>query len=112
TGPLRMGDATPCRHPIDLAGLDRLMGPETVPMDEFSLQQISHCRQSDVRVWPNVDTLARRQYQRTHMVQKDERPDKTECPGRQHAPNLEASDIAPSSVDNCRNGDCHLQLPS
>ena len=48
---------------------------EAVAMDDLALEQVGHRREADVRVRPHVHARARRQLDRPHVVEEDERPD-------------------------------------
>src|ERR1043166_3296832 len=69
-----MNNAAACGHPIDLTRLDRLMRAQTVAVDKLTFQQISHCRQSDMRMRRNIDSSARSKGHGSHVIEKDEWP--------------------------------------
>src|ERR1041385_1330108 len=98
-----MNNAAACCHPVDLTGLDRLTRAQTVAMDKLPVQHISHCRQSDMRMWCNIDSLARSKGHGSYVIEKDEWPHKTADAGRQQTPYHETSHISRSCIDDCRN---------
>src|SRR5262245_66619006 len=63
-----MNDAASRRHPVDLAGADRLRGAEAVAMHDLAVKQEGQCREADMRVWPYIDALAVPQEDRKSVV--------------------------------------------
>src|SRR5262245_33777218 len=70
-----MNDAAAGRHPIDLAGADRLRSPEAVAMHDFSVNQEGQSREPNVGMRPHVDSLAFTQDCRSKVIEEDERAD-------------------------------------
>src|SRR4051794_36590803 len=70
---LRMDDAAPRRHPVDGARADHLLETEAVSMGEFSLEQVRHRGEVDVRVRSNVEPLPARDLGRSDVIEEDER---------------------------------------
>ena len=99
---LRMRDAAARRHPVHLAGPDRLLGADAVAMHDLAVEQIGDGRQPDVRMRPHVDRArnARREIDRTHVIEEDERPDHAPLRERQHASDLEAAEVAAPLFDD------------
>src|SRR5512147_1194644 len=77
---LRVGDATPGRHPVDLARADRLFRAHAVAVHNLAREQIGDRRQANVWVRSHVDRAGhtRRHVYWTHMIEEDE--------GADHAP--------------------------
>src|SRR5207302_8856654 len=74
-GALRMNDAVPGGHPVDIARCDRLHGAEAVTVQDFALEQIGDCRQAYVRMRAHVDSGGWGEIRRTHVLDTDERTD-------------------------------------
>jgi hypothetical protein len=55
-----------------------------------------------VRVGADVHPLARPERDRAEVIEEDERPDALTLPRRQHAPHLEAAEIARAPLDSQR----------
>ena len=100
--PLRMGDAAPGRHPIDLARPDRLLRPHAITVHDLAVEQIGDGRKADVRMRPHIDGArdARRELHRPHMIEEDERADHPPLRPGQHAPYLETAEVLASLVDD------------
>ena len=98
-----MNNAAACGHPIDLTRLDRLMRAQTVAVDKLTFQQISHCRQSDMRMRRNIDSSARSKGHGSHVIEKDEWPHKAADARWQETPYLQTSNISRSCIDDRRN---------
>jgi hypothetical protein len=81
------------RHPVHIAGLDGLHAAERIAMVDNAFEQVSHGRQSNVRVWSNVETVAGRQFGRPHMIEENERPHGTAGGGRQQALDAKAAKV-------------------
>jgi hypothetical protein len=52
---LRVGDAPPGRHPVDLARADRLFRAHAVAVHDLAREQIGDRRQANMRMRPHVD---------------------------------------------------------
>src|SRR5262245_14398114 len=91
---LGMGDAAPSRHPVDLAGSDRLLHAQAVAMHDLAREQIGHRGKTEMRVRPYVGAPRniRREAHRTEMIEKDERADHAPLCERQHTANLEIAE--------------------
>src|SRR5262249_7721173 len=98
-----MNDAAARRHPVDLAGTDRLCVAEAVAMHDFSVKQESQCRESDMRVRPNIDALAVAQDGRSKMVEEDERADHSTSGVREGPADREAAEIDAARHDDLIN---------
>src|SRR5207302_1445586 len=57
-GALGMNDPAPRRHPVHLAGADRLARTEAVPMHDFTGEKVGYRGETDVRMWAHGDALA------------------------------------------------------
>src|SRR4051812_45590046 len=100
---LGMNDAASRRHPVDLAGADRLRGAEAVAMHDFTVKQEGQRREPDMRVWPNVDALAVAQDGWSEMVEEDEGADHA-TPGVREGPaHREAAEIDAARHDDLIN---------
>src|ERR1700730_9506462 len=92
---LGMDDPPPRGHPVDLAGPDWLERPQTVAMEDLAFEEIRHSRETDMRVRPDVQTRSGTQHGRTHLIEKNERPDRAALRRRKHAANFEpAAEVA------------------
>ena len=83
---LGMDDAAPGAHPVHRAGLDRLLGPQAVAVQDLALEQVGQRREVDVRVGAHVDALVGQELRRPHLVEEDERADHLPLGGGQRAP--------------------------
>src|SRR4029453_7306669 len=68
---LRVDDAPPRGHPIDLAGTDGLMGAQAVAMDDLAFKKIGHRGQIDMGMGTHVHPLARGKDGGAHVVEED-----------------------------------------
>jgi len=93
-GALRMNDAVPGGHPVDVARRDRLHGAEAVAVQDFALEQIGDRRQADVRMRAHVDSGTRREIRRTHVIEKDERADHAVRHPGEHSPHRKPAEVA------------------
>ena len=97
---LRMRDAAPGGHPVDLARADRLLVAQAVAVQEGAFEQERNGGQPNVRVGSDVQALAGREIDPTQVVVENEGADQHPFGGGQHAPYEEAADIALSSLDH------------
>src|ERR1700738_1334050 len=74
-GALRMDNPVARGHPVDVARLDALHGPETVTVHDRALEKIRDRRKADVRVRPDIDALSRGKCRWTEVIKKNERSD-------------------------------------
>src|SRR5437016_3134518 len=102
--PLRVNNTAARGHPVDFARPNRLVGAETVAVDEFSIEQISHCRQSDVWMRQNVHALTWSTFDRSHVIKENKWPDRTAGAGRQKPAKLETCQNSRPRIDDRRNG--------
>src|SRR6185369_5068443 len=95
-------DARARRHPVDLAGADRLLVAEAVAMDDFAVEEIGHGRKPDVRMRAHVDRArnAGREIDRSDVIEEHERPDHAPLMPGQDATDLEAAEVASSRIDD------------
>lgn len=94
-----MGDAAPSDHPVQRAGADDLVRPGAVLVMEIAAEQVGYGAEADMRVRPDVDTLAGQQLGRTGLVEEDKRPDHLSSRRRQGAPDLKAAKVAGARND-------------
>src|SRR5262245_4747027 len=92
-GALGMNDATSRRHPVDLAGADRLRGAEAVAMHDLAVEQEGQRRKPDMRVWPDIDALSVPQNGRSKVVEEDEGADHATLHVRERPADGEAAEI-------------------
>ena len=98
---LRMDDAAPGRHPVDVAGDDFLHRAEAVAMHDRAFEQIGDRGEADVRMRPHVEADAGLKRGRAHVVEEDERADQARRHGRQHAPHGQTADVAQMRFEDC-----------
>ena len=100
---LGMGDAAPGHHPVDLAGPDRLLGPDAVAVHDLAGKDIGDGRQPDMRVGSHIDGARHAPWhvERAQMIEKHEWPDRPARGGRQDAPDVKPSEAAAALVDHC-----------
>ncbi len=83
-----VGHALAGGHPVDLAGLDLLVGAHAVAVGHLTLKQIGQGGQADMRVRTHVHIAGKAgiEPRRSHMVEEDE--------GSHHAPGRVGEDAA------------------
>jgi hypothetical protein len=115
-----MDDAAAGRHPVHIAGTDRLDAAHAVAMHHLAFQQIGQRRQADVRVRTHILALAAAEHRRSKMIEEDEGANHPPLRRRQRAANLEAvTKVANGWQDHlfdrqslrCAR-DCHACFPS
>ena len=62
-----MHDAAPGPHPVDRAGLDRLLRAQGVPVQDLALEEVSQRGQVDVRLGTDVDALISQELRRAGL---------------------------------------------
>ena len=67
-GALRMRDAAPVRHPVDLAGQDRLDGAGAVAVQHIALEKIGLSSEPDVRARREVQGALGAQHLQPRLV--------------------------------------------
>ena len=99
---LRMGDAAPCGHPVDLPRADGLLGCDAVAMHDLPIEQIGDGRESDVWMRPHVDAArdAGRKQGGSHVIEENERPHHASLCGWQDAADLESAEITAALLDD------------
>ena len=102
-GALGMNDAASRRHPVDLAGADRLRGAEAVAMHDLAVKQEGQRGKPDMRVWPNIDALAVPQHGRSKVVEEDEGADHSTLRVRESAADRKAAEIDAARHDDLIN---------
>src|SRR5436190_4217466 len=90
---LRVGDPLARGHQIDRARLDRGEGAERIAVVDRPGEEIGDGGEVDVRVRAHVDSGARIELRRPHLVEEDERPDRRALAMRQRAMDLEPAEI-------------------
>ncbi len=95
-----MHDAAPGGHPVDLARLNPLHVAEAVAVLELALEQVGDGGETDVRMRTHVETRPSLEGDRPHLVEEDEGPDHPALAGRQHAADLEASEVTYARDDH------------
>ena len=95
-----MHDAPARRHPVELAGRDRLLGPKAVPVVDRAVKEPGDGCQSDMRMGTHIDPLPRPHQHRPELVEEDEGADHLALGCRQCAPHLEAAKIAGTGHDD------------
>src|SRR5262245_11024732 len=102
--PLRMHDAAPCPHQVDLTGTDGQRRAETIAMEDFALKQVSDRGETDVRVWSHIDTLADQELGWAHLIEADKGAHHLLLRRRQRAAYLEGAEIARPRHDHMLDG--------
>src|SRR6056297_2324897 len=97
---LRMGHTAPRHHPVDRAGMDHLIGAETVAMLKVAVKQVGHRTQPDMRMRAYIDALPGQKLRRAHLVEKAPRPHHLPSQRRQCPAHLEPADIAGARHDH------------
>src|SRR5690606_34968616 len=89
-------------HPVDLAGMDRLLGADAVPVHDLAFEQVGDRGQPDVRMRTHVDTArqARFELYRAHVVEKDEGTHHAPLHEWQHTPDFKAAEVLAALGDD------------
>src|SRR5712691_11323697 len=95
-----MDDASSGRHPVDVAGTNRLLRAEAVAMDDLALVQIRHRGQADVRMRRYVESLPGLECSPEHLVEEGEGADHPARRHRKDATNGGATEIAYPRFDH------------
>ncbi len=69
-GSLGMSDPLTCRHPIHIARMNGPNRSEAVAMFQRTGKKISHRCQRNVRMRPDIDSVARRESGRPQVIEK------------------------------------------
>ncbi len=94
-----MGDTMARDHPVDLAGIDHLMGAETVAMLELSVIKIGNGAQPDMWMRPDVDPLTGQKLRRAGLIEEDKGTDHLPLRRGQRAAHFETAQIAGARDD-------------
>jgi hypothetical protein len=99
---LRMADARPGDHPIDLTWPDALLHAGAVAMHDLPVEQIRESRQAYVRMRPHVSAARRSidEVRGAHVIEENERPDRALRHGRQQPRHFESTEIFSHRVDD------------
>src|SRR5688572_32257386 len=90
---LGVGDAASGGHPVDVAWIDVLHAAQRVAVRDRARPEEGHRGQPDMRMRTHVDASAGLEQRRAHVVDEDERADRTRLEARHGAPYLEAAEI-------------------
>ena len=90
----RVDDAAPGRHQVHGTRVYRLYESEAVAVHDFTLEQVGDRRESDVRMRPYRDALARWEFCRAHVIEKHERTYHATLGGGQDTPYRELAEVA------------------
>jgi hypothetical protein len=107
-GALRMGDAAPGRHPVDVAVTNRLLRAEAVTVDDLALEQVRHCRQADVRMRRHVEPLPHRE-PTIHLVEEGEGADHAARRRWKDATDSDSPEVAGARSDHVRDHGCRAR---
>jgi hypothetical protein len=80
-----MSHAPAGRHPVDLAGSDRLQRAQAVAVQDLARQQVGDRRQADVRVRSVVEPVTQQELGRADLIEEDEQAHHLPPRGRQRA---------------------------
>ena len=100
-GALRMGDAAPGRHPVDVAGTNRLLRAEAVTVDDLALEQVRHCRQANMRMRRHVEPLPHCE-PTIHLVEEGEGADHAARRRWKDATDGDSPEVAGARSDHVR----------
>jgi len=70
-------------------------------MDYFAVEKVRDGSEVDVRMWSDINTLSGTELDRPHVVEENKRADHLPHPRRQHAANLETTEIAGAGHNHC-----------
>ena len=100
--PLRMRDAAACDHPVHFARTDRLLGAEAVAVHDLAFEQISDCRQTDVRMRPYVHGSRDSAWEidRAQVIEKNEGSNHTSTRVGEHASDFKSAEVLAPLIDH------------
>src|SRR5262249_7714556 len=101
---LRMDDASTGSHPIYFAGPDRHGCPEAVAVNDFTIKQVGHGGEPDVRVGPDVEAVAGAEFGWTEMVEENEGANHSCARRRQRTTHSKVTEINGARHDNLAYG--------
>ena len=99
-----MDDAAPGGHPVELAGPDRQLRAERVPVHDLAVEQIGDGRQADMGMRPHIHAGPEQELGRPHLVEEDEGADHLPLRRGQRAAHLEAAEVAGPRHDDGLDG--------
>src|SRR5690606_4041003 len=91
--PLRMDDATACRHQIDVTGINLLHRAKAVAMQDGAFKEIGHGGEADMRMRQDIQPLPRLEDGRAHVIEKDEGADRAARGNGDQPPDGKPADI-------------------
>ena len=97
-----MHDAPPRHHPVDVTRTNELSGAKAVAVHELAGEQVSDRREADVRVRTHVHAATAAERGRAHVIEKDERANRLQAAGRQHAANAETAEVPRPAFEHTR----------
>ncbi len=103
-GALGMDDALSGRHPVHVARLYRQGRAETVAVIDLAVEEIGDCRQTDVRMWADINSLAGQELRRPHLVPENKGSNHLALRGRKRPAHLKSSKVACPRHNYCLDG--------
>src|SRR5438445_7567093 len=100
-GALRMDDAAPGRHPVDVAGPNRLLRAEAVPVNDLTLEGVRHRRQANMRMRRHVEPLTHRE-PTIHLVEEGVGADHAARRRWKDATDGDPAEVARTRIDHAR----------
>ena len=105
---LRMHDAAPRHHQVDVAGANRLQVAERIAVQDLTLEQVGHRRQVHMGMRAHVDALSGREVRRPHLVEEYPRPDHVASRIRQGTAHRKTAEVGLLRLDQLL--DCAARL--
>lgn len=96
---LRMGDSAARDHPVQCARTDDSIGPGAGPAMDVAAAEAGHGCETDLRIRPDIDTLARQTCGGAGLVEDTAWRDRAAIRCRHGASNLEAAAIPCTETD-------------
>lgn len=96
---LRMGDSAARDHPVQCARTDDSIGPGAGPAMDVAAAEAGHGGETDLRMRPDIDTLARQTCGGAGLVEDPAWRDRPAIRCRHGASNLEAAEIPCTETD-------------
>jgi hypothetical protein len=96
-----MDNPAPRGHPVNRTRADRLDRSEAVAVHDLAVEEIGHCRETDMGMGAHIKTCSGAQDGRSQLIEKDKGAHRAALARREDAANLEATaEVAGSRHDD------------
>jgi hypothetical protein len=94
----------PGGHPVHVAGSDALCAPQTVTMQDLTLEEIGQGGKTDMGMRPHIQSTADYELARSHPIEEDERAGHLPLAGWQRPAHLKPSNVVGAGYDDGLDG--------